>query len=174
MGALNKKTEECVSCSSSAYLGAASQAVTWCSEAVGRDPTGLARWNTVFSHCWVSQGVFYLDLNNAVCRTPTSWYSLNHKESFSQSSSFYPHVRIVPECPSLVWGNKDSLAQGHQIHTEKRHPPATQFWKKMKRTTTKEKKKINKSFGSTRGKNLQLEIAFVLLLKHGITVISQL
>lgn len=145
MGALNKKTEECVSCSSSAWLGAASQAVTWCSEAVGRDPTGLARWNTVFSHCWVSQGVFYLDLNNAVCRTPTSWYSLNHKESFSQSSSFYPHVRIVPECPSRLGKQRFPGTGTPDPHREKASSCHSILKKNEKNDHKRKKKKSTKA-----------------------------
>ena len=47
-----------------------------------------------------------------MCRTPTSWYILNHKEPSSQLLFFYPKVRIMPECPSFLKRNKDSLAQG--------------------------------------------------------------
>lgn len=71
----------------------------------------------------------------------------------------------------------------NQIHGEKRHIGATQSLnkkeKKRKKRKRKEKeqpqkKQISKSFGSTTGKNLQLEEAFVLILKHGISVISKL
>lgn len=48
MGNLNKKTESCTLFSSSAWLGAPSQAVVIYSKAAGIHSMGLAHWNTVF------------------------------------------------------------------------------------------------------------------------------
>lgn len=80
----------------------------------------------------------------------------------------------MPEHPSLLKKNKDSLAQDTPAPYREKAYSCHSVSKRKKWKERLQKKKINKSFGSTRGKNLQLEKAFVLIVKHGITVISQL
>ena len=117
-----------------------------------------------------------LVLNNAVSRTTTSWYILNYKEPSLQLLFL---ILKLGSRLNVLHSSRETKIHWHrvpQLYIKKRHIPVTQSLKKKekKRKERPQKKKINKSLGSTRGKNLQLEKAFVLVLKHGITVISQL
>ena len=101
----------------------------------------------------------------------TSWTTRNPLHSF------FFFILKLGSCLNVLLSSRETKIHWHrvpQLYIKKRHIPVTQSLKKKKCKERPQKKKIHKSFGSTRGKNLQLEKAFVLILKHGITVISQL
>lgn len=81
---------------------------------------------------------------------------------------------MLGSCLNVLLASREIQIYWHRVYSnrrEKKYIPATRSSKKLKE---QQKKKISKSFGSTIGKNLQLEKAFVLILKHGITVILKL